>query len=40
MLGILIGVAAVILLVAVGNGSAQAGQRPDRGARHQHADRA
>ena len=36
VLGILIGVAAVILLVAVGNGSAQGGPGPARGARHQH----
>ena len=39
VLGILIGVAAVILLVAVGNGSAKPIQDADRAARHQHADR-
>ena len=38
MLGILIGVGAVILLVAVGNGSARRSSG-DRGAGHEHADR-
>ena len=35
MLGITIGVAAVIILVAVGHGSAVAVSQPDRGARHE-----
>ena len=39
MLGILIGVAAVIMLVAVGNGSSHGGPGADRPARHQHPHR-
>ena len=37
-LGILIGVGAVILLVAVGNGSSQSDPEEHRAARHEHAD--